>query len=46
MDDWEPVQKDAVYYEAYKKGHRAPRDDFGRTIDVPGPLLEKAADIL
>ena len=45
VDDWEPVKKDAVYYEAYKKGHRAPRDEYGRIVDVPGPLLEKFADI-
>ena len=45
VDDWEPVKKDAVYYEAYKKGHRAPRDGYGRIVDVPGPLLEKFADI-
>ena len=45
VDDWEPVKKDAVYYEAYKKGYRAPRDEHGRIVDVPGPLLEKFADI-
>ena len=46
VDDWEPVKKDAVYHEAYKKGHRAPRDEYGRIIDMPGPLLEKFSDIL
>ena len=45
LDDWEPVEKDAVYYEAYKKGHRAPRDEYGELIDMPGPLLEKFADM-
>lgn len=45
VDEWERVEKDAVYYEAYKKGHRAPRDEYGALIDVPGPLLEKFADM-
>lgn len=45
VDDWEPVEKDAIYYEAYKKGHRAPRDEYGELIDMPGPLLEKFADM-
>ena len=43
--EWEPVRKDGVYYEAYKKGHRAPRDEDGRIVDVPGPLLEKWGDV-
>ena len=46
VDDWKPVEKDGVYYEAYKKGHRAPRDKYGRIVDVPGPLLEKFADLI
>lgn len=46
VDDWQPIKKDAIYYEAYKKSHRAPHDEFGRIIDVPGPLLERFSDIL
>ena len=45
VNDWEPVKKDAVYYEAYKKGHRALRHESGRIIDMPGPLLEKFSNI-
>lgn len=44
VGEWEAVRKDAVYYEAFKKGHRAPRDRWGRLLDVPGPLLERFAD--
>ena len=35
VDDWEPPSKDSIYYEAFKKGHRAPRDERGRTLDLP-----------
>ena len=45
VDQWEAVEKNAVYYEAYKRGHRAPRDEYGRMVHVPGPLLEKFGDI-
>ncbi|KAM0804763.1 hypothetical protein BDR22DRAFT_547484 [Usnea florida] len=44
VGEWEAVRKDAVYYEAFKKGHRAPRDRWGMLMDVPGPLLEKFSD--
>lgn len=33
--DWEPPSKDSIYYEAFKKGHRAPRGDNGQMLDLP-----------
>ena len=39
VDDWQPPIKDSVYYEAFKKGHRAQRGDLP---DWPGPRLEDA----
>ena len=39
VDDWQPPIKDSIYYEAFKKGHRAQRGDLP---DWPGPRLEDA----
>ena len=36
VDDWEPPSKDSIYFEAFRKGHRALPDDW------PGPRLEDA----
>lgn len=36
VDDWESPSKDSIYFEAFRKGHRAPPDDW------PGPRLEDA----
>ena len=45
VDDWEPPSKDSIYYEAFRKGLRAPRDERGRILglpDWPGWRLEDA----
>ncbi|MCJ1452422.1 hypothetical protein MMC28_002765 [Mycoblastus sanguinarius] len=40
MDNFESPVKDSLYYEAYKLGHRAPRDQYGRIENIYGPFLE------
>jgi len=40
---WRHV-KDSFYYEAQKLGHRAPRDEYGKLVNVPGPLIEKFSE--
>ncbi len=40
VDDWEPPSKDSIYYEAFRKGYRAPRAADGGVSVWPGPLLE------
>lgn len=37
---WGAVEKSSVYYEVYEKGHRAPNDEYGRVVQVLGPLME------
>lgn len=32
--DWEPPSKDSIYYEAFKKGHRAPCGENGQMPDL------------
>lgn len=43
MREWEAPSKDSIYYEAFRKGRRAPRGENGNTIDLsgtPGSRLE------
>ena len=43
VDDWEPPVKDSIYYEAFKKGRRAPHGPNGHILSLPnwqGPTLE------
>ena len=42
VDDWIPPCKDSIYYEAFRKGQRAPRAADGGFLDFPGPMLEYA----
>lgn len=45
VDDWELPSKDSMYYEAFKKGRRAPRGENGQILDLPdwpGSRLEDA----
>ena len=42
VDDWIPPSKDSIYYEAFKKGHRAHR---GGPSEWSGPRLEDASRI-
>lgn len=45
VDDWEAPSKDSIYYEAFRKGHRAPRGADGKIMDlsgVPGSRVEDA----
>lgn len=45
VDDWESPSKDSIYYEAFERGHQAPRDEKGHIADLPdwpGSRLEDA----
>lgn len=45
VKDWEPPSKDSIYYEAFKKGHRARREAKGKMVDLAnwsGSRLEDA----
>lgn len=40
IEQWPPHPKDSMYYEAWKRGFRAPRGPHGELIDLPGGFLE------
>ena len=40
--DWQAPCKDSIYYEGFREGHRAPRGEDGKALDLPRPWLEDA----
>ena len=42
VEDWEPPSKDSIYFEAFKKGHRAPNGQVLDLPDWPGSRYEDA----
>ena len=44
VHDWEAPSKGSIYYEAFRKGRRAPRGENGNIIDLSGTLGSRFED--